>query len=87
MPSRAEQPNRAAMLKQVSNQLLRIGNSNVLFSPQGPPGKALDKPLTQSLGSTTACRGSIAAEMSFIRGDRFRVFPCDRALNLGSEKL
>ena len=65
----------------------RIGNSNVLFSPQDPPGKALDKPLTQSLGSTTACRGSIAAEMSFIRGDRLRVLPCDRAPNLGPEKL
>ena len=53
-----------------------------LFSPQRPPGKALDKPLTKSLGSTMACRGSIAAEMSFIRGGRFRVFPCDRAPNL-----
>ena len=26
----------------------RIGNLNALFSRQGPPGKALDQPLTQS---------------------------------------
>jgi len=32
----------------------RIGNSNALFCSQGPPGKALDHPLTRSLGLAAA---------------------------------
>ena len=68
----------------------RIGFSNALFSARGPPGNALEHPLTRSLGLAAAGCGSAAAQSSFMRSDRLRflwVFPCDRAPNLALGNL
>jgi len=57
------------------------------FFFQRPLGKALDRPLTRSLGLAAAGRRPIAAPMCASQRGRIGVFPFHQPANLGSGKL